>query len=251
MKFVSSVVATVIFSALPCGAQATEYVVDGQFTEPNGVLGQITNLSGNGPIAAQAVSAIGWDTSAYDIVLAKADSAVNTQYGSSNVALWDAANTASAIGNGWNGLAPNGSNIMAMDGDYYTQPLSQTITGLRSGETYTLSFDYAFAQQQGYTGATTQSLSVSLGGANVFASASDSLQSEGFSGWTHFSETIVANSSTEVLSFLPSATPAVPPFALIANVSLASAPLPSSGSAALSGIVAVLLSGRRRRCARR
>jgi hypothetical protein len=47
-----------------------------------------------------------------------------------------------------------------MDGDFMTAEISQTITGLRPGRQYVLSFAYGFGQQLYFYGDTQQSLTV-------------------------------------------------------------------------------------------
>jgi hypothetical protein len=51
--------------------------------------------------------------------------------------------------------SPTGGNFIAIDGDpAYNASISQTIAGLTVGDTYSLSFDMAAAQQKGTTGNT-------------------------------------------------------------------------------------------------
>jgi PEP-CTERM motif len=125
-----------------------------------------------------------------------------------------------------------------MDGDFITEPLTQMITGLTVGDKYTLSFNYAFSQQQGFTGDTIQSLTASLGSTSDTLPSPDgfSLPSTGFSGWTTFSTTIVAASTSETLSFLAAGNAPLPPLALVSDVSLtSSAPEPSTWAMMLLG----------------
>ena len=81
------------------------------------------------------------------------------------------------------------------------------------------------------------------------------LPSEGFSGWMNYSHTFTASSASEPLSFLAQGSPAVPPFALLDNVSPDPAnpvnptPEPSTMVLALTGLVAVGLVRRFRRSA--
>ena len=56
-----------------------------------------------------------------------------------------------------------GGNYVALDADYGTAGMTQTLTGLTAGTTYNVSFAWAGAQQTGYTGGTTDNLIVSLG----------------------------------------------------------------------------------------
>jgi hypothetical protein len=190
-------------------AHATQFVVNGDFTELSAGPGEIdvdttvTGWSGNG---------------GYNFVFANANDSTGT---ASPISLWTGTN-GGAVSNTWNGLTASGAgNFAAMDGDYITEPLTQTITGLTVGDTYTLSFNYAFAQQTGFFGDTVQSLTASLGSfSDTLPSGGFSLPSQGFSGWSTFSTTITATSTSETLSFLAAGNLPVPPFALVSDVSL-------------------------------
>lgn len=57
----------------------------------------------------------------------------------------------------------------------------------------------------------------------------------------------VATSSSEVLSFLAGGSPAIPPFVLVANVSMTQAPEPTSAAVLITGFAALAGLGRRRR----
>ena len=59
--------------------------------------------------------------------------------------------------------SPNGGNFVALDGDFQTSPLTQTISGLIPGHAYSVSFDYGYAQQSGFNGDTNQNLTACLG----------------------------------------------------------------------------------------
>ena len=71
---------------------------------------------------------------------------------------------------------------------------------------------------------------------------------KGFSGWMTETFDYVATSSTEVLSFLASGSPAgQPPFALLANVSMTQVPEPATWALMLTGLAALagIVRGRR------
>jgi hypothetical protein len=144
--------------------------------------------------------------------------------------------TDSTSGNGWNGLTASGTgNFAALDGDYNTGPISQTIDGLVAGQSYTVTFDYAFGQQYGFSGDTVQNLTVSLGGES-YTTADYDLSSHGFSGWQDGSYTFTATAASETLSFLAYGSLPVPPFALVSNVSLeANVPEPSTWAMVIAG----------------
>ena len=206
-------------------AHATQFVVNGDFTELSNGLGQfdtnttVTGWSGNG---------------GYNFVFNVADQAVPGSDGL--LSLWDQANGGAST---WNGSTASGAgNFAAMDGDYETAAITQTITGLTIGDTYTLSFNYAFGQQDTFTGDTIQSLTASLGSFSdtLPSSTGFSLPSTSFSGWSTFSTTIKATSTTETLSFLAAGNLPVPPFALVSDVSLTGGvPEPSTWAMMLLG----------------
>jgi hypothetical protein len=119
-------------------------------------------------------------------------------------------------------LSPNGGgNFVALDGDsQYQGSISQQISGLTVGNTYTLSFDWAAAQLANRTGATTEQLAVTLGGVTQ---TTDIIKnpSEAFSGWKTVTMQFVATGADETLTFLSVGTPdGLPPIAALDNVSL-------------------------------
>lgn len=153
---------------------------------------------------------------------------------------------------GFNG--PTGVNFIGSDAQSpYTAKINQPITGLTKGATYTLSFDWAGAQQTNFTGINTEAWTVSLGtvgnGNPAQTTGYVTNQSGGWTGW--MTETMTFKATTaqpEVLSFLASSTTttgALPPFALLANVSLV--PEPAGVASMIVGIVGLVgLSWRRR-----
>ncbi|HEY2048828.1 MAG TPA: PEPxxWA-CTERM sorting domain-containing protein [Caulobacteraceae bacterium] len=229
IALVAAVTATL--AAATAANATTQLVTNGDFTNLTSGLGQL----------GFNTTAVGWSTTGYNFVMTQADVGSVGSFG--KVTLWDAANGGS---NSWNGLTLSGTgNFAALNGDFHTGPLTQTITGLTVGDKYHLSFNYAFSQQNGFTGDTSQSLTETLGG-QTFNSGSVSLPSHGFSGWQTFSTTITASSSSETLSFLAAGTPQVPPFALVSNVSL-TVPEPAAWSLLILGVGLVGGSLRRRR----
>jgi hypothetical protein len=132
-------------------------------------------------------------------------------------------------------LSPAGGNFIGLDGDYHTTAVTQTISGLTVGATYTLGFYWAASQQTGYTAGTTDSITATLGSTS-HTTASVANPTEGFTGWTYQTFGYTATSVSETLTFLAAGTPTgLPPFLLISDVSL-TAPEPGTLSLMLGGL---------------
>lgn len=194
----------------------------------------------------------GWASTGYNFVFIPGSNAATSYYGAGNVSFWG---PAYSVANGYTGTAPGGGNFVALDADYpsndsgghaATAAMTQTINGLVPGTTYNVSFAWAGAQQQGFTGATTENLTVSLG-ASSQTTQTVNLASQGFSGWINQTFGFIATSSSEVLSFLAGGSPAIPPFVLVANVSMTKAPEPPSAALMLTSLAGLAWFGARRR----
>lgn len=234
MKKFLSMVSLVAAIALSGSAQAKQFVINGDFSSLTNGLGQLNYNT----------VATGWSTTGYNFVMNVADVGSSGQYG--NLSLYDFKNGGDLS---WTGLSPSGSNFVAMDGDFSTNPVEQTITGLTAGKTYNLSFNYAFGQQAGFNGATNQHITASFGGSPVFQSSPDlALASHGFSGWNTYSGTVTATNTSEVLSFLAYGDTPVPPFSMLTSVSLTGAvPEPSTWATMILGLGGMGALARRRR----
>jgi len=184
----------------------------------------------------------GWASpNGYNYVFLPTSTAATGYYGS--LTLYSSTTTGSP--NTFNNASPTGGNFVAADSDYGTQPITQTINNLTVGHTYQLSFAWAGAQQTGFTGVTTDAFAVSLG-SQTFNTSTINVPSEGFSGWMNQTFNYTATSTSEVLSFLASGAPAVPPFALLASVQLVDAPEPGTLMILVSPILALAGIARRR-----
>ena len=141
----------------------------------------------------------------------------------------------------WNGIgnAPLGGNVIGIDGDaQYTSVLSQSVSGLKVGETYLLQFYQAASQQTGLSGKTTEQWSVSLGGGTSQISALQNTASQSASPWTTVAMRFVANATSETLQFVALGTPAgEPPVVLLSDVSMVDIPEPAGLAVVAVGLL--------------
>jgi hypothetical protein len=161
-----------------------------------------------------------------------------------NVRLWGPGGLA------FNGLtlSPNGGAFIGADGAFQDEPIQQTITGLVAGARYAVTFDWAAAQQFGFSGVTSSGWDVSLGG-QTLDTGNLGIGNHGFSGWQQTTLDFIATGSSETLSFLSTGTggAAEPPFSLLDGVSLTSVPEPSTWAMMLVGFGLLGYAGFRRR----
>ncbi len=232
-----AVAAAALSAALVMGgaAHATQYAVNGDFTQLTNGLGEL----------GYNTDATGWSANGgYNFVFTQSDVESPGFFG--GLGLWDANNGGS---NTWNGLAAGAGNFAALDGDFQTAPLTQTISGLTIGQSYNLSFNYAFGQQTGFDGPTVQSIIFGLGDFST-TTGDFNVANHGFTGWHAFSAVIKATSTSEVLSFLAVGDKPVPPFALVSNVSLTGGvPEPAAWTMMILGFGGLGAIARRRRAA--
>ncbi|TFW13457.1 PEPxxWA-CTERM sorting domain-containing protein [Duganella callida] len=217
---------------------ATNLVTNGNFEQVTN--GTNKQLASSLTSAADRTTLTGWTSSNGN------DGGYNFVLNSAIANTWDSAIWLKGNGNGYSASA-NGGNFFASDSQYWPGVLSQTVSGLTVGSTYTLTFQYALAQQTGFDGANTANFwEVGFGGATKDTTAL-SIASGGFSGWQTSSMTFTANSGSEVLSFLAKGSPGAPPFLLLDGVSLTAAvPEPATWGMLLGGLGLVGYAARRR-----
>ena len=172
----------------------------------------------------------GWTgTGGYNLYFTSAADSVstsaNSQYGCCGERLWAATNS------------PTGGAFVALDGDSSVRGgVSQNVSGLKTGDTYALTFSWAAGQLQSRTGPTTEQLQVSLGG-QTFLTSVVSNPSQGFTGWFTTTFNYTATAGSELLSFLSLGTPdGLPPIATLDGVSLTDVSVPEPMSIAMFGM---------------
>jgi hypothetical protein len=145
-----------------------------------------------------------------------------------------------------------GANMFADDGDfYYHSTLSQVITGLTPGKTYELSFYQAASQMIYYESATTEWWEVTFGDNYDFTTPVQNAPAGGQAPWTLLNYTLVADSTSEVLSFLSQSPDiGVPPVAVLTGISIIPVPEPAGWATMLLGIGGLGALARRRRSLR-
>jgi hypothetical protein len=243
-------VAIVAFLALPVvigvtpAAAQTNLVQNGNFSQ------LATNASeqfGTGYATSELTD---WSTSGYNFVfLPNTDDTTGATGEYGNLSLWGPASPTPSA-NGLTTASPTGGNFVGADGSTnYRGAITQTIGGLIPNQTYAVSFAWAGAQQYGtsFTSATTEQWQVSLGTSSQTTQVIN-IAGEGFSGWMYQTFDFVATGTSEVLSFLAIGTPSgVPPFALLANVSMTQVPEPASMTVLLTGVAGLIGISQRRR----
>ncbi len=142
--------------------------------------------------------------------------------------------------------SPDGGDFLALDAaaGYRGTGISQILTGLTTGQQYSVSFDWASGQQHGFNGATTESLQVSLGSQTQSTSIVSNVD-RGFTNWQKQTFVFTADGASDTLNFLAVGTPSgLPPIVLLDGVNFAAVPEP--GSLALVGIGLVATAAVRR-----
>jgi hypothetical protein len=154
---------------------------------------------------------------------------------------------------------PQGDFFYGEDTTFQSTLLQQMVSGLTPGVTYGLSFEWAAAQQTGFSGRTTDQWVATLGTGPSESTVVVTNPSHGFTGWMTATLHFTATSTSELLSLdgvgtcpdlpaggCPEGDSGAPPFALIDSVAL-NTPEPSTWAMMLLGFAGLGYAGFRRR----
>ncbi len=209
-----------LMAAAPASATydpAHQFITNGGFETTTNGLGQlVTNTNATGWTSLQD----GSGNAGYNFVMNGATaSSVGADGIYGNLTLWGPGSSP-ATNNGLQ-ASPTGGNFLAADGAYQTGKITQALTGLIVGQTYTLTFNFAGAQQEGYDGATTETWKFGLNSLTQQSTATLNNVNHGFTGWQTQTYNFVATNASDTLYFLAQGTPTgQPPFSLLDSVSL-------------------------------
>ena len=229
MRFLTIITAAAAaVAAVPAAAVHSNFVLNGGF--------ETTTLTGSSQFSDyfNGNQVADWTTSGYNMIFfpgTATTTGANTQYGP-GLTFYGPAN---GVANGY-ADSPTGGNYVGADGAYIVAPIQQTLTGLTIGQKYAVGFDWAAAQQSGFTGPTTEQWAVSLGG-ETHSTAVWNNPNHGFKPWSHVTAVYTATATTEVLSFLAIGTPnGRPPFSLLDGVTTTAVPEPASWALMIGGL---------------
>ena len=245
--------------ALNAGVAHASLIVNGDFEQTtNGTNKQLA--AGTGTTATNYSTLVGWNSVSLSSFLDGSYKTGTNKDGGYNFVFNPSAPSSLAVSL-YNTVkaSPTGGNFFASDPAYGPGLLYQNLSGLVAGTQYSVTFNYALSQQNGYTGGNSDFWTVGLGtDASSYVTQDTSVLSisqGGFSGWKTASMTFTATAATEMLGFLAqTSAPGAPPFMLLDNVSFdavktvtGTVPEPTTLSLLLGGLGVAGLAARRRR----
>lgn len=200
---------------------ASSYTVNTEFGPETGFSQGVTNWTGGSSVNGQT----GYDLYMYTATAAtnSANSQFDSGYNNGSEMLWPTGYSTSAT------TTAVGTNFVVLDGDTSLgSNISQSISGLKVGAQYALSFQWAGGQLQSRTGATTESVQVTLGSQSLTTSTVNN-PTQSFTGWMLQNFVFTATATVETLSFLAQGAPVgYPPMVALGAVSLVATPEPAS-----------------------
>ncbi len=199
-------------------------------------------------------------TSGYAFILTPSQATGGFTGPAGSLKLWDTTNG----GAGPTAItsSPAGGNFLAIDPSYpRTGDYVQTsVTGLVTGQTYTISYYTAAAQQSGFdllagqTQIDNWTVKVLDGGTSALKATvtqgNFSAVNHGFSGWIQQSFTMTATATSMLLQFIANSniSSSQPPFVLLDGVTATvNTPEPSAMALLATGVIGLVGIGRRRR----
>ena len=252
MKKMTMLVMPALALILTAPAAAPAGLINGSFEQfsggSNGVASQLgTSTSGTGYSVLN-----GWTlgSGTYGFLMAPGSADTTGSYSpqySNTFKIWGSKD------GGLNTIAassPDGGNFLALDGgsDYRGAGISQTLTGLTVGKQYAVSFDWAGAQQYGYTGDTYEGFQVNFGSQAAQYTSAAHNASMGYTDWAKTSMVFTADATSDTLTFLALGTPGgEPPIVMLDGVSFNAVPEPASLALVGCGLAGVTAFGRIRR----
>jgi hypothetical protein len=145
---------------------------------------------------------------------------------------------------GFPATSPQGGNFVQSDSTpNYALPITQTISGLTAGQSYTLSFYQAAGQGLGNSGATTDQWEVTLGSDTQYSSLM-SIPQGGMFPWESQTLTLTADNTTDLLSFIAIGSGGVPPQIFLDGVDMEPSVPEPSALLLLAGVGTVIAMGR-------